>query len=659
MPHLARFTLSDMVRTSADLRQLGGSAPALDVFGAELVTYLREALVDPGTGDADTAMVRFYKTHAFRDLPADLQAFAADLLGEHEGTPSMKCLTLLGSTGVDPAWSDVRASRNHRAVPLPSAEVVARLPMISQLIHQFGLDLSTVIEPDPEVLMELDEKTYNVFFVADAKGSSHIPAQDFVEEHGIVSALGFGGMLPTGDLFAVVMFSTVAIPLVTAELFRTLAVSVKVALLPLMDGPLFDDGSGDDLSINDQMDTPRESRVRKLAVEQLLEVHERIVTDQALRLEEAWDAERARAGQLRALAAAAIFINSSVSSAEMLERVTDQARIIVGARRAVTSMTVGTEAEAINAESYAESLESSGDDTPPARGKLEAPLVGREGNNLGLIQLTDKSNGGEFNAEDEAILVQLAQMASITIENAQLYEREHQIAAELQRSLLPQEMPNLHGIDVAARYYAGAAGVDVGGDWYDMFEIGEGSVAVVLGDVAGRGVAAASVMGQLRMALRAYALDERAPSAVVARLDHLLQQLGLVEFATLAYGVWTPAIGALDLVLAGHPAPLILSPGGEISFASAEPCGPLGGLPGAAFPSTRISVERGSTLLLFSDGLVEARDLPLGAGLERLRTFVAAAPRDLEGLCDHVATAALSADADDDVTLLAVRERQE
>ena len=251
--------------------------------------------------------------------------------------------------------------------------------------------------------------------------------------------------------------------------------------------------------------------------------------------------------------------------------------------------------------------------------------------------------------------MQLAQLASITIGNAQLYQREHEIAAELQRSLLPQDLPSLPGIEVAVRYYAGATGVDIGGDWYDVFPVGDKSFALVLGDVAGRGIKAASVMGQLRMALRVYALQERSPSDVVARLDRLVQQLGLVEFATLAYAVWTPDQGGLDLVLAGHPAPLVMAPKGEISYALAEPSAPLGAVPDAIFQTTHLDIAQGSTLLLYSDGLVEARDLPLDAGLERLRASVASAPPDLEGLCDHVAERALSSDADDDVTLLAVR----
>ena len=429
MSQLGHFTLSDMVRTSVSLRRLGHGASSVEEFGRRVVTFLRDDLATDGTGEPETALVRFYKTHAYEGLPPDLQSFARGLLHNDVPSPAMKCLTLMATVGDEAEWCDRLASQGHRAVPLPSEKGVARLPMIAQLIRQFGLDASTVVRPDPDVLLELDEKTYNVFHVAQAAGSAHIPAQDFVSTHGVAAALGFGGMLPNGDLFAVVLFSKVAIPDETAELFKTLAVSVKVALLPLVNGPLFSSAAGDDEGFNGDLDLPDEKRVGKLAVEQLLEVHEQIVTDQAARLVEAWDTERRRAAQLRGLAAAAVVINSSLSLDDILTSVTEQARLIVGAHQAVTSMTVDMNwAQAINAVSLSESYavwatydaapDGNGISTmvcetnravrlthteltshprwrgfgihqgehPPMRGWMAAPLVARDGTNLGLIQ---------------------------------------------------------------------------------------------------------------------------------------------------------------------------------------------------------------------------------------------------------------------------------
>jgi len=151
----------------------------------------------------------------------------------------MKCLTLLASVGDLPEWNDRKTSRGHRAIPLPSADVVDSAPMIAQLIHQFGLDVNTLLKPSPELLIHLEQRTYNIFFVPEAAGSPCVPAQDFVAQHGIKSVLGFGGMLPMGDLFAVIMFTKVAIPTETVSMFKTLALGVKVAIIPFTKNRVF------------------------------------------------------------------------------------------------------------------------------------------------------------------------------------------------------------------------------------------------------------------------------------------------------------------------------------------------------------------------------------------------------------------------------------
>jgi hypothetical protein len=184
--------------------------------------------------------VRFYKTHPYGELPPELQAFARATLGEQTPSPTMKCLTLLATAGEKFEWTSRTLSVGHQAIPLPSENVVSQLPMISQLIIQFGLEVSALIQPDPALLVDLEQRTYNVFHVPDAVGSPHIPAQQgFVIPFGIQSALGFGGMLPTGDLFAVILFSKVHVPRATAEMFKTLALSVKVAVVPFVGGVVF------------------------------------------------------------------------------------------------------------------------------------------------------------------------------------------------------------------------------------------------------------------------------------------------------------------------------------------------------------------------------------------------------------------------------------
>src|SRR5215212_764703 len=125
----------------------------------------------------------------------------------------MKCLVLLASAGQEPEWNSPRQSRGHRAIPLPSVQIVEQAPMIAQLVRQMGLDLDDVVSPRPEVIRGLEGKTYNVFYVADALGSPFIPAQEaFVQRYGIRSVIGCGGIHLTGDLYSLILFSRAHVP---------------------------------------------------------------------------------------------------------------------------------------------------------------------------------------------------------------------------------------------------------------------------------------------------------------------------------------------------------------------------------------------------------------------------------------------------------------
>jgi hypothetical protein len=236
----ANFSLLDMTNCSAALRRSGRGAPNMETVANRTVGYLHEHLVNSQTGASACALVRFFKTHPFQALEPDLQTFALQMLGNVAPPPSTKCLTLLATAGDEPAWNARRQSIGHRAVPLPSDDIVQRFPMVSQLIHQFGLDTPTVLEPDEKFLLDQAQTTYNVFHVYEAQGSPIIPAQsDFVIPYGIRSVLGFGGMLPDGDLFATILFSKVSISRESAEMFRPLALSVKVALLDVASEAVF------------------------------------------------------------------------------------------------------------------------------------------------------------------------------------------------------------------------------------------------------------------------------------------------------------------------------------------------------------------------------------------------------------------------------------
>lgn len=225
-----------MTECSARLRQLGATAMSMEDVAVEVVQFLREKF-RARDGNAACPLVRFYKTHPLGQLPEDLQSFArkaAPGMG-----PDVRCLTLLATAGEKPEWNDRRKSVSHQAIPLPSPETVLQAPMVAQLMRQLGLDIEAVLSPDPELLVDLAQRTFNVFHVPQAEGSAYIPAQDFVREYGVASVLGFGGILPTGDLFSVILFSCEPIPAATAEMFKPLALSVKVAVVPFATEQVF------------------------------------------------------------------------------------------------------------------------------------------------------------------------------------------------------------------------------------------------------------------------------------------------------------------------------------------------------------------------------------------------------------------------------------
>ncbi len=220
-----------MTEMGRAVRNLGRSDILGDALFTQVVQIFHKCLLDEEARPA-SALVRIFCTRPFSDLNARQKEFALNLLANTEYTASTKCLTLLATAGEKPEWNSVTSSKGHLAIPLANLSVVEKAPMIASLIQQLGLEIRAVLTPPDDLIVEMDQKTYNVFHVPHALGSPFIPDQEFVKNHGIKSALGFGGMMPTGDLFAVLIFSKVSISKETAELFRPMALNVKLALLP-------------------------------------------------------------------------------------------------------------------------------------------------------------------------------------------------------------------------------------------------------------------------------------------------------------------------------------------------------------------------------------------------------------------------------------------
>lgn len=235
-------------------------------------------------------------------------------------------------------------------------------------------------------------------------------------------------------------------------------------------------------------------------------------------------------------------------------------------------------------------------------------------------------------------------------------EREHVIAETLQRSLLPERLPEIPGVSLAARYVAAGTEMEVGGDWYDVVQLAGGRVGVAIGDVAGHGLAATSTMGQLRLAVRAYALEAHSPVDVLKRLDRLARTLALPEMATLVYLVFDPDSGSIVYANAGHLPPLLLGPDGEGSYLE-EALGPPLGAAGHPdqYAEAAASMHDGSLLLLFTDGLIERRAGSLRDGLDRLLTLARTEKRGVEALCDALLASLPEDRVADDIALLAVQ----
>ena len=235
-------------------------------------------------------------------------------------------------------------------------------------------------------------------------------------------------------------------------------------------------------------------------------------------------------------------------------------------------------------------------------------------------------------------------------------QREHQIAETLQRSLLPDRLPEIPGVGLAARYVPATSDVQVGGDWYDVVQLPGGLIGLAIGDVAGHGLSAAATMGQLRMALRAYALQDPSPVLVMRGVHRLVSQLPMPEMVTLMYLLFDPATRKLRFTNAGHPPALVIDNGASVYLEDGL-APPVGVTADARYTEASLELPSGATLLLYTDGLVERRGESIQDGLDRLsQEAVTHATPDLEELCDRLLSSLVGqSKVADDIALVAMR----
>ncbi len=214
-------------KMAVTLRNMDTRVASMEELADSIVSHLYHEFCS-SDGKKNTALIRFFKTHPFGNLPEELQVIAKK--GKAMIYTDSKCLTLLGTIGEECSWCDRRQSQSHQVIPLPDVESVQQIPMIRSLIEAFGIDIAQVVKPSESILIDAGKRPFNVFYVPEACNSSYIPAQDFVTTYGIRSVVGFGGCLSSGNIFAIIIFFKTFIPPEQVSHFKWLAAYIRIAV---------------------------------------------------------------------------------------------------------------------------------------------------------------------------------------------------------------------------------------------------------------------------------------------------------------------------------------------------------------------------------------------------------------------------------------------
>ncbi|MDT0548612.1 SpoIIE family protein phosphatase [Streptomyces lonegramiae] len=291
---------------------------------------------------------------------------------------------------------------------------------------------------------------------------------------------------------------------------------------------------------------------------------------------------------------------------------------------------------------------------------IAVPLRAR-GVILGIATFMRSEKPEPFEMDDVSLAEELVTRAAVSIDNARRYTREHTMAVTLQRSLLPQVLPEQSALDVAYRYLPAESGV--GGDWFDVIPLPGARVALVVGDVVGHGLHAAATMGRLRTAVHNFSTLDLPPDEILSHLDDLIDRIdqderseslaggGVITGATCLYAIYDPVSRRCTMARAGHPPPAVVSPDGSVEFPEV-PAGPPLGLGGLPFETVELQLPEGSHLVLYTDGLVEKRDRDIEEGLELLRASLSHAGRTPEETCTAVLGEMLPDTPSDDIALI-------
>jgi hypothetical protein len=289
-----------------------------------------------------------------------------------------------------------------------------------------------------------------------------------------------------------------------------------------------------------------------------------------------------------------------------------------------------------------------------AHSLMVVPLVAR-GVIMGVIVMYRLRGSRPFTGADLLLADAVVSRAALSMDNARLYTRERASALVLQRALLPHDIPEVPGLDLCYRYAPAEATAEAGGDWFDVIALRPGRYALVVGDVTGHDIHAAAVMGQLRTATRTLASLDLTPAEVLGRLDRVTADLTCHEtFATCVYAIFDTATGEWDVARAGHPAPALAQPGRKARFLDLPPGLPLG-LGSGHYEAIRVKTPPSSTLVLYTDGLIERPGTDLATGMANLATALTPLTKLPVGEACDALLATLAPDPTDDVALLMAR----
>ena len=288
-----------------------------------------------------------------------------------------------------------------------------------------------------------------------------------------------------------------------------------------------------------------------------------------------------------------------------------------------------------------------------AHSLMVVPLIAR-GLIMGLVVMYRLRGRRPFTEADVSLATDLMSRASLSIDNARLYTRERASALVLQRAMLPHDIPEVPGLDLCSRYVPAETAAEAGGDWFDVISLGSSRLAFIVGDVTGHDIRAASVMGQLRTATRTLASLCPSPAELLGRLDKVTADLTSQEtFATCVYAVYDAETGDWEMASAGHPPPVVAHPGGRASFIDVPAGLPLG-VGDAAYEATRVRPLPGSTLVLYTDGLIERPGADIGSGMASLAdALTLVSDRPVGEVCESLLTSLAPRPTDDIVVLLA------